>query len=81
MREIHITPVLNGFIVKVGCTTLVFDSIDLLCSELKRYQEQPDIMEERYLRHPLNSNKNEPQAERAMDATRPTQAGQTLRRE
>lgn len=54
MKEIHITPVLNGFIVKVGCSTVVFNSIDLLCDELRRYQKNPGVVEEEYVLKSIN---------------------------
>lgn len=28
MREIRITPVMNGFVVNVGCQTVVFNSVE-----------------------------------------------------
>lgn len=54
MKEIHIKPVLNGFIVKVGCQELVFHDIDHLCGELKRYQANPDMVEKEYLARAVN---------------------------
>ena len=54
MRTVIIKPVLNGFIVEVGCATVVFLSIDGLCAELKRYQKNPTDVEKEYQSHPMN---------------------------
>jgi len=54
MKEIFIQPVLNGFIVKIGCSTVVFTSIDRLCSELKRYQTDPSAIEAEYQNQAIN---------------------------
>lgn len=54
MRTIVINPALNGFIVQVGCTTIVFKSIDMLCSELKRYHQDPKGVEKQYQVNAIN---------------------------
>ena len=54
MREIHIKPVLNGFIVTVGCTPVLFTDIDTLCKELKRYQLNPAEVEKEYQNKAIN---------------------------
>jgi hypothetical protein len=54
MRQIVITPVLNGFKVQVGCQEVVFTSIDCLCGELKRYQKDSQAIEKEYLANALN---------------------------
>lgn len=54
MREIHIQPVLNGYIVGVGCKTVVFNSRTLLLSELARYLEHPTEIEKYYISNGIN---------------------------
>ena len=54
MKEIHIQPVLNGFIVEIGCLKVVFTSIDTLCSELKNYYANPVEVEKWYREHAIN---------------------------
>ena len=49
MKEVHITPVLNGFIVKVGCKTLVFESVERLTKELARYLKDREATAKEYL--------------------------------
>jgi hypothetical protein len=40
-REIRITPVLNGWIVQVGCSTVVFTALDKMAGEIIRYYRDP----------------------------------------
>mgnify|MGYP003395068272 CR=1 FL=1 len=54
MKEITIRPVLNGFIVKVGCQELVFPSMEMITKELIRYQVNPDTVEKEYLERAVN---------------------------
>ena len=56
MREIHIKPVLNGFIVTVGCGVVVFTSIDALCEELRRYHSAPEQVEKEYQKAAINKS-------------------------
>ena len=54
MRKVIIEPVLNGFRVKVGCGEVVFMDIDVLCSELKRYHLNPELVEKEYMASAIN---------------------------
>jgi len=54
MREVHIRPVLNGFLVTVGCQNLVFESIENLAAELVKYQKAPRAVEKSYLANAVN---------------------------
>jgi hypothetical protein len=54
MRKVTINPVLNGFIVEVGCSKVVFNDIDTLCGELIRYQSDPRKVEKEYLEFATN---------------------------
>jgi len=55
MREIHIRPVLNGFIVTVGCTTIVKEcGIADLSLDLVKYYTNPNMVEREYQRKAVN---------------------------
>ena len=49
IRDITIKAVLNGFIVTVGCHTVVFQSADQLLAELAAYFVAPDEVEKRFV--------------------------------
>lgn len=49
MRQITITPVLNGFIVGVGCQTLVYTDRNKLLGDLASYMQAPDETEKRII--------------------------------
>jgi hypothetical protein len=55
IRDINIIPVLNGFIVKCGCQTLVFNSIERVTVVLGEYLKDPQAVEERYVNNSINS--------------------------
>jgi hypothetical protein len=48
-REVRINAVLNGFSVKVGCQTLVFNSIEDLLRALQSYLFNPTETEKTFL--------------------------------
>ena len=50
MRDIHIKKAMNGFIVTVGCQTLVFEGRETLIRELDMYLEHPDQVEQKYIK-------------------------------
>ena len=50
MRDIHIKKAMNGFIVTVGCQTLVFEGRERLIRELDLYLEHPDKVEQQYIK-------------------------------
>jgi hypothetical protein len=54
MRDFKIKPVLNGFIVEIGCQTVVFTNMSTLVSELLRYQANPHMVEREYQRNAVN---------------------------
>lgn len=49
MKTLVITSALNGFMVEIGCTKLVFDNKAKLLHELSRYIDNPPAVEEEYL--------------------------------
>lgn len=54
LRDIHIYPVLNGFIVRVGCQTVVFQHLKDLCSEVNNYYMDSEGTEKRYRKESIN---------------------------
>lgn len=53
-RPIAITAVLNGWIVTVGCQTLVYSDRSLLVDELSAYLRDPDATADRLLKSAVN---------------------------
>ena len=49
MRTITINKAMNGFIVTVGCQTLVFEDADTLLEQLDDYLRNPKATETAYL--------------------------------
>jgi hypothetical protein len=63
IRHIEIDACLNGFIVRVGCQTIVFESVGALVEDLGAYLDDPEAMEIEYAtalnaRHTLNASVN-----------------------
>lgn len=54
MHTISISPALNGFIVHVGCQTLVYQTAGELVSELNNYLHNPKETQKRVLREAIN---------------------------
>lgn len=48
MHEITIRTVLNGYVCKVGCQTVVFETIEKLTKELTSYLKDPIGTEKRF---------------------------------
>ena len=53
-RKIQIAPVMNGYLVTVGCQTLVFNTPKDLLKELERYLEKPVELEKEYAERALH---------------------------
>lgn len=53
-REINIKPVLNGFICKVGCQTVVFGDVATLASNIERYYKNPEAVEKEFIAKAVN---------------------------
>ena len=49
MRSFNVRQVINGFIVEVGCMTLVFATFEALKNELTAYHEDSDLIEKKWL--------------------------------
>jgi hypothetical protein len=54
MKNITITPVLNGWRVLCGCQEVVFDDRTKLVKELDEYLRDPEAVEKRYLTTAVN---------------------------
>lgn len=58
MRQFSVTPVLNGFIVAIGCQTVVFESNSALLDAIRDYLHDPEGTERSFLDsalHPLKT--------------------------
>ena len=55
MRDITIHAVLNGWVVTVGCQTVVFDSLEKMISELEQYFLDPIKREKWYRDNAINA--------------------------
>lgn len=53
-RQITLTPVLNGFIARVGCQDVVFTDKQSMLTALSEYYDNPDQVEERFLKRAIN---------------------------
>ncbi|MFZ4536922.1 hypothetical protein [Propionivibrio sp.] len=50
LRNITITPVLNGFVAQVGCQQLAYTSVDKLVLDVGAYLRDPEATEKRILK-------------------------------
>lgn len=57
LRKIEINAVLNGFIVQVGCTAVVFESATKMLEELGKYLADPTATEKAYQTDSINADK------------------------
>ncbi len=73
MRPITITPVLNGFVVDVGCQRVVFGSILELSQEITRYFKHPEEVEKEYCERAVNKpvTQNPPENQPGMSIPMP----------
>ena len=54
IREITITPVLNGFVCKVGCQKVVFECIEDMVENIADYYRNPEKVEKEFLAQAVN---------------------------
>jgi hypothetical protein len=59
-RQVTISPVLNGFMLHVGCQTVVFESAKKMLDELGQYYAAPDAVEHRFIKNAVNKTMLEP---------------------
>ena len=48
-QEVKIQKVLNGYILKIGCKTVVFEQKNQMLLELARYYDNPQAVEKEYM--------------------------------
>jgi hypothetical protein len=53
-RAITITPVLNGFLIAVGCQQVVFTDKQSMLAQLSEYYDNPDQVEKRFIERGIN---------------------------
>lgn len=65
-REITITPVLNGWVCRVGCQTVVFTEKAIMLARLSDYYSDPNGMEKQFVGNAVNKTMDcdAPQVER-----------------
>ena len=81
MRRVVINPVLNGFIVEVGCQTVVFKTIHDVASALMSYWEDPVGTEKSFISDAVNPVYSEPNERSALGQYGPSVALQSQRNE
>lgn len=55
IRSFHVRPVLNGYIVDIGCQQVVFTSISSLITAIESYLSNPERVENDWLKNSLNA--------------------------
>jgi hypothetical protein len=58
MKDITISPALNGWKVKVGCQEVLFTNRKTMLEEISRYINDPAKVEKEYLSKSKNKNYN-----------------------
>ena len=58
--SIKVQPVLNGFVVDIGCQQVVFSTIGQLTDTIRRYYESPDKVVKEFLSAPVNKTMGGP---------------------
>lgn len=58
-RDIHIIPVLNGYLCKVGCQSVVFQDRTQMVTEIDRYYGDPEAVEKEYVAKAVNKMRDE----------------------
>ena len=71
MRTITIEGVLNGWIITVGCTTLVSEDKDKMLREIGRYIDDPKLVTEEYLDNAKNKTNAPGVIDQGCDEVRP----------
>lgn len=55
LRHVVIAPVLNGYIVTIGCQKVVFNNRARMLDELNEYLKNPEAVEARYREEAINA--------------------------
>lgn len=61
IRSFTVTPVLNGYVVSVGCQVIVFTSGIDLTNAISAYLDNPDMVEKSFTEDSINSKHLMPQ--------------------
>lgn len=56
-RQITIDPIANGYIIKIGCQTFVFESLISMLSRIEEYYKNPIEIEQYFNEHKILPNK------------------------
>lgn len=59
-RTIVIEPVLNGFVIQVGCQRVVVKNVGELSGEIARYYANPELTEKSYIQNAVNKTMDSP---------------------
>lgn len=54
IRDLIIQPVLNGYVVTIGCQKVVFTDPRILGDEVTRYYKDPETVEKEYILKSVN---------------------------
>jgi hypothetical protein len=69
VRSINIVPVLNGFVVQVGCQTVAFNSVGSLACAIAEYYQNPEATEKKFVKERVNNTMDSPsQVYRVVDS-------------
>lgn len=55
LRNVKIVPVLNGWVVEVGCQKVVFNNIGTMLEEIRKYLTDPEEIEKTYRKSAVNA--------------------------
>lgn len=55
IRPFTVTPVLNGYLVSIGCQNLAFTSKAMLTDTIKAYLDDPEAVEKDFIESGINS--------------------------
>lgn len=63
MKEVRIEPVLNGWIVRIGCASVVALNKEAMLSEIGRYIDDPGGVTKEYAANAVNQGTYQPDEE------------------
>lgn len=80
MKDVTISPAINGWVIKIGCLTAVAISKEGMLSEISRYIDDPNGVEVEYAANALNQGTYTPDGREevpppAEPATQPAEEG------
>ena len=70
-REVLIRPVLNGFVIDVGCQRVVFTNKQAMLIQLSEYYDKPEEVEKRFIAEAVNKMSIVPLAAQPLAAQPP----------